>query len=196
VNAGDNSVASIEAMSDTKTSLSKLKLKADKIEMDGNVIINGSLYKEAISSGELTKSAFSTTLGSYIMTSVWTTKGTIDLVVPAGASLVRIDWSLGCRGVGSSSGTNLQVRILRGGVDISGAVTMVAVLPSIIFATPQQPSGTAVPSAVGGTYADFIVDVGATLGSTNTYTLQVRKDVNVGSLSADAFKLFGTAYAR
>jgi hypothetical protein len=196
VNAGDNSVASIEAMSDTKTSLSKLKLKADKIEMDGNVIINGSLYKEAISSGELTKSAFSTTLGSYIMTSDWTTKGTIYLVVPAGASLVRIDWSLGCRGVGSSSGTNLQVRILRGGVDISGAVTMVAVLPSIIFATPQQPSGTAVPAAVGGTYADFIVDVGATLGSTNTYTLQVRKDVNVGSISADAFKLFGTAYAR
>jgi hypothetical protein len=116
--------------------------------------------------------------------------------VPAGAALVRIDFSLLCQGVGGSSGTNIQVRILRGGVDISGAITMVAVLPSIIFATPQQPSGTAIPTAVGGTSADFIVDVGATLGSTNTYTLQVRKDVNVGSISANAFKLFGTAYAR
>jgi hypothetical protein len=195
INAGDNSVASIEAMSDTKTSLSKLKLKADKIEMEGAVVINGSLYKEAIAVGELTKSTYGSSATFYAFTTTWSTRFTTTLFVPASAALVRLDFSMLCQGQGGTAGTNIDVRILRNGVDISGVITMCQVSGNDIYTTGGFGDVT-IKHRIGGTFASFLVDVGATLNANNVYTFQVRKSANQGILSGQDFKLFGTAFAR
>jgi hypothetical protein len=119
INAGDNSVASIEAMSDTKTALSKLKLKADKIEMEGAVVINGTLYKEKIAPNQATKLSNAYTAAALGLSGGgWSTVQSLSVSTSGGPLLVIA--SAFCVVGTDTSQSSQQARILRDGAVIYG----------------------------------------------------------------------------
>jgi hypothetical protein len=177
VNAGDNSVASIEAMSDTKTSISKLKLKADKIEMEGDVIINGSLYTEQLALGAVSN--------------VGVDQGAGEQAVPNNSWFVAAEFTFTTVGIG------VEIRatcVLTNGGTVGGAGTIGTHQPLLQRSGGGQPTVNLVSPGISAPeflYGDAYFSYGGTNvlmdyndivpAGTYTYKLFCRSVCTLGS---------------
>ena len=144
---------------------SKIVFSTD-VEINGNLIVNGSITKDEIEAGAISEgsSAFTASLqfltGSYVV--VQTLIATIDtdekLVLFANAT-----WDALAPSVEAPGG--IEYRILRGAVDLTGNLTAGLETTGI----PQQ----------GGLFSWTLIDETV---STNTYTLEARRTGSDGSV--------------
>ncbi len=203
VNTGTN-VASFEGLAQSGDGVwngSAINLTADKIKLQGDVIVTGTLTANEVQSNALTKSAADVKTASQSVTTTYADVQSITLNVPTGASLVKLDWAMRIDGRSlNASPCQTIVRVLRDGVDITGDITMAALEGVTTFDLFNSGVRSAtdyveVEYVINGSFAAFALDVGASAGS-RVYTLQVKKDNTGATYTVRRSTFFGVGHAR
>lgn len=132
VAAGTN-IATIEAMASGGGVPSTVVISAGQIQLNGNVVVTGSLTYTAMAVNTITQGVIHESDTGTVITTSWTSLGSVSITVPDSNTLVKIDWAFFVDVAGMPLEA-LEVKLVRNSTDIYYTIAMTQP-PEISFYT-------------------------------------------------------------